>query len=138
MPKLSSLKTNVVQEEEGVWVPYAQGIQLRIARYGNRSFKARMERLTKPHLRQIRKNSFPEEEAQKFLNECLAHHVLLGWKGLDGENGKPLKYTPDEALKILSDPEYQDFYNDVVELSKDRQLFKEQDMQDAEGNSKQS
>lgn len=46
-----------------------------------------------------------------------AEHLLLGWKGLDGDDEKPLDYTPELAMQQMCDPEMSPLVGQVLAAS---------------------
>ena len=51
----------------------------------------------------------PPEEMHEIYLQATAKCVLLDWKNVDNDDGEPLKYTPEEGLKVLHDDEYHEF-----------------------------
>jgi hypothetical protein len=45
------------------------------------------------------------EQRQQITARTLADTVLLGWEGLEGDDGQPLPYSPETAKDLLLDPQ---------------------------------
>lgn len=74
------------------------------------------------------------DRAQKALDEitdrAVAETILLGWRNLDGDDGKPIDYSADAAYAILRDPDnwpVKHFIMDVASLARGYALQSEAD-----------
>jgi len=136
--KLDSLKVDDTLQTEGVWTELFPGLQVRIARLGNPKCEKLLQKLRKPHLRTLRKGQISEELADSLLKQAMAKTVLLDWKGLvvTGENGEDVSipYSPEQALKFFQDKSIPDFFDAVLEFSRNAQNFHEDDKEETEGN----
>lgn len=128
---LNTFKTNVVKSDEGVWCPVDATTDIKIARYGNRTFQRALKRVMKPHKVMIDRGTLDDDTADRLLVEALAEGILIDWKGMT-QAGKPLEYTHAEAVKVLMNKELRDFRELVVSLSQDMQMFRDEDIDDAE------
>jgi len=124
--KFSEFVTDKKLEEEGVWIEYAQGFSMLVARLGNSKCQSYLRKLRKPYTRQIQKGTLSDEVAQDLLKKAISKYVLLDWKGLIEDNGKSIPYSEEKALELLS---HRDFLEAVTDLAMDQELFK----QEAEG-----
>ena len=113
MVKLSAIKTNPDLENKGVWVEWELGVQLLIARIGNKAFDEMMRRLSEPHLKTIRADA-GDKKMEDITKKALAKHILLGGKGIEDDDGKALKYTPEQALTFFNDDSLRDLYKFVL------------------------
>lgn len=120
---LSNFKTDNKLEEEGSWVQVGKDAKIKVARIRNKKYLKLFKRLAAPYKSSIRKGSLEDSVADDILNKCIAETVLLDWKGLSVE-GSELEYSSEEAYKILSNPEYKDFKDMVVEIADDMEVFK--------------
>lgn len=128
---LTRFKADPVLEDEGVWTSVDAGTEasIKIARIGNRRYREAMTRRLKPYRRALRNGTLDE----KVTAEVLAETILLDWKGLT-QDGVPLTYSPDAAKDLLCDNRFKDFRDLVVELAGDLELYRQQDIEDAEKN----
>jgi hypothetical protein len=134
MVKLSAIKSDPELEREGVWQDYELGIRVKVARMGNQAFDECVRKLSEPHLSGFRRNKLPSEVLERITKQAVARHILLGWEGIDGEDGKPLPYSEETALEILNDPALADFYKFVLLAANEAELFRRKDMEEAAGN----
>lgn len=129
MAKLSAYKTDTELKEKGVWVPLEEGLRIRIARAGHPKCKEMSTRL----LRKVHKlyhGAEREEETIRANKKVIAKHILVDWENLDDEDGKPIEYSSEKAYEILNNPEYEDFYKLVLELSTSSELFRKETLED--------
>lgn len=120
-------------ETEGVWVEAGSGLKLKIARLNNAAYEEELRRLGKPYMRQIRLGTVDGNVLETIAIKATAKHVLKGWEGLEDENGKEIEYTTLKAEDILL--KYRDFYKLVSEFAQEQELYRQEAMEDAEGNS---
>lgn len=130
---LLNLRTDLNKEQEGTWVDIGKGARLKIARIGNPAYKETFRRLTKPYQRQMRTGNLPDEVAEKILARCLAESVLVGWEGLEMD-GEPIQYSRKAAMDLLMNPQLKDFRDLVTELANEVELFRQEEMEEAEKN----
>jgi hypothetical protein len=126
--------TDIEKEQDGVWSDdLGDGLKLKVARLKNPGFRKLYQRLTKPYERQIRNRTLDDAVENSILSQCLAKTVLLDWQKLVLD-GVELTYSHENALKVLSDPGLSDFRDVVVDLANDAELFRNENLEDAEKN----
>ena len=130
--KFKGFQTDATKEAEGVWIPVVEDLQLLIARMNNPKFEEAVRKLSKPHLRQIRRGTFSSDREKEIVQRALANHVLLGWKNLEDNDDKPIEYSKEKAYELLG--QSRDFYDMVMDYANDAELFKQEEMEEAEGN----
>lgn len=112
MVKLKSLRVDPAAEAEGVFLEYVPGLRLRIASTATRRFRDAMEAAMLPYRDLIRADQGKDKAERKFtdqmrtdlLREVVAEHVLVGWEGLEDDEGEAVPYSKAAALALLSDP----------------------------------
>ncbi len=125
---------NISKATDGTWTEdLGDGLKLKIARLKNPNFQREYNRLTQPYQRQIRTGKLDPKIEEKIATECLAEAVLLDWENLELDN-KKLPYSKENALKVLSDPTLSDFRDFIVELATNFELFREEELEEAEKN----
>lgn len=118
-------------EEDGVWVDYREGSQIKIARVGNKRFQKFYDLKMKPHRRAERAGKLSALLHTEILCECLAETVLLGWKGFTNGTAE-FKYSKTNALELLK--QSMDFRDEVTAYATDEEAFKQEDEEDASKN----
>lgn len=131
--KISALKTNRQSEVEGIWVDGPEGLRLKVARMGNPKYQAAVRRIGKPHARQLRQLTADTAIVEDVSKRAVAETILLGWENLQDNDGKDIPYSSQKAYELFN--EVPDFYTMVCEYASDVQLYRDDAMQEAQGNS---
>lgn len=126
--------TDETLETEGVWVEAGSGLRLKIARLNNAAYEEELRRLGKPYVRQIRLGTVDNSVLETIAIKAVAKHVLKGWEGLEDEKGKTIQYTTNKAEEVLL--KYRDFYRLVNEFAQEQDLYRQEELESSEGNSK--
>ena len=127
-------KTDPKAETEGLTLDYGD-FRIRIARAGgaNRAFARALEARLKPYRRQLQTETLDENVAERILHEVYADHVILGWDGIAGPDGKAMAYSRANALKLFEDlPE---LFRDIQDQAGRVALFRARELEDDKGNS---
>lgn len=99
--------TDEKKELEGTVIPLAKGVSMTIARMGNERYQAKMIEAAEENLEAVR--SLPKKEAEAFDLELhikvMAETILVGFTGMSYK-GKPIKYSVENAVKLLRLPEF--------------------------------
>tara|TARA_R110000824_G_scaffold20947_10_gene78619 strand:+ start:10 stop:414 length:405 start_codon:yes stop_codon:yes gene_type:complete len=114
MAKLQTIKDNKQREAKGVWVDYEMGIQFKIAKMGNPKFQAKVRELSAPHIKQIRNDGLPQDKMEAIQLEAVSETILVGWKNIEGDDGKAMRYSAKRAKEILGDAELLSIYEFVL------------------------
>lgn len=123
MAKLSKFAISTTAAKEGVEVDLGDGLIVRVAKANNEKYQAYLKQVLKPYERQVRNGSLDEKIFAKLYNEAVAETILLGWKGLEDDNGAEIPYTKEKAIEILTNPEYEEFKALVVDLANEQAVF---------------
>lgn len=114
-------------EAQGAWHDLGDGAGLKVARINNPAYQQLERELRRRELARIKSGRLDEETHARLMIECLAHTVLLDWRGLEVD-GKPLPpYTPEEGIKMMTDTDEisrAGFRNFVISLAADADRFK--------------
>lgn len=133
MANINSIKTDISKQNDGTWVDFIMGIRLKIARARNPKYSELMRKLTENMRLDLRENKFNSEEFNVMLAKVRAHTVLLDWENIE-EDGKPVPYSPEKALEYFLNPELNDFYVFVVQISESHEAYKKDLVKESEKN----
>lgn len=113
--------TNQKKEQEGAWIFYDEELGFKVKRLSerNKSYSVAIERVE----RQLRRKTIKESEAEKKLVEIFIDHSLLDWKGVE-KDGEPLPFNKENASWLLTNPEWPDFFKDILAKAHDNEYFK--------------
>ena len=97
--------TDSSMEQSGIWLEYGEFGRFLVARAGgsNSRFTKSMERLSRPHRRQIQNETLDESIANELLLKAFAESVILRWEGITDSDGKDLPFTRDNVIKLFKD-----------------------------------
>lgn len=108
----SVFRTDKTLEKEGIVLDYGD-FKIKVARAGgaNAAFQKALAAKVRPYKRQLDAGTIPDDVAEKLFLDVYAESVVLGWEGVTDENGKPLPYSKENAVKLFSD--LPDLFRDV-------------------------
>ncbi len=104
-------ETDTAVERDGIWIDYAPGVEVRIARAGgsNKHFAKVMQRLAKPHRRAIQTESVDGEVLKDIFIKAYALAIITDWKGFtkdlitqdDADSETELDFNKDNVEAVL-------------------------------------
>lgn len=135
LPKLSIPSNDLALEKSGVWEPW-EGAEYLIARGDTPAMAAIARQMADDKRERLKRAKLTEEEAQAVRIEWIARHVLRDWRGVKNiETGELVPYTPELGIELLSNPEYRDFYEFVLDRAGEGAKFRRRVREEALGNS---
>jgi len=121
--KLSELKVNVKQINDGVWkdVPGDDdGMRMLVRGTRSKAYTKAYDRMLAKFGRMYGRNQERFTAALKDIEpKLLAEHCLLGWEKFYDEAGAEVPFTPELAMSLMTDENYPMFQELVRELVKD-------------------
>lgn len=120
----AAYKTDESRETKGVILDLGDAGKYRIARAGgaNQKFQKRLAAITKPYRRAIQTGNIDEKLADSLMAKVYAETVLLSWEDVTGEDGQPLPFNVDNAVKLFTD--LPDLFKDIRQTADDASLFR--------------
>jgi hypothetical protein len=99
----------------GIWWEYQSGQRVseptgqfcvRVAERDNPQHRATLARLQLAHADKLRAGGEDAMTAwQKLVTRALAESILVGWEGLEGDDGAVIPYSVEKAVELLEDEE---------------------------------
>jgi hypothetical protein len=116
--KMSELAVDADRQENGAWVddiPDVQGLRLKVRGSNNADWRRLQAKLMDavPRKKKIGGRIDPDEQ-DRVISSCLLNCCLLDWDGLEDDDGKPIPYSKQMAIKLLNEPEYRRFRDSVI------------------------
>ena len=135
---ISNLKRDTARIEAGEWIdeiPLLPDVRFKVRGIGSRVYRVRLDRLARAVPRNGRQSdgSLKIDVAARITGEAMAEEILLDWEGLT-DNGKPLPYSKERALALLTNPDFEDFANAVSYAAAVVQNGRESVAEQTEGN----
>lgn len=133
---LERYATNKDLEEDGVWVDYADGLKVKLRRMNSVKSRETRRRLEKPYTKGFRGQDMPETLQEELLNKQLSEAIVVDWEGVPNpDNPKEmLPCTPENVFRMVS--QFPDFRDDLLAASMERATFQNEQLKEAEKNSK--
>jgi hypothetical protein len=96
-------KLEVSQAElDGKWFDYPESdLRVKLASVHSPRYQKALRRKFGSARAEIGGGVIDEDREDELTNEAIAETILLGWENLT-ENGKPVEYSPEAAVKILN------------------------------------
>ena len=94
---INDLKYNPDLANNGVWVEHDETTSFLIAKLGNKGFQTAFKKRLQPYRRAYENGTLSAKKEVEIMVECMADHILLGWKGLL-LNGKEIQYSREKCV----------------------------------------
>src|SRR5262245_18531618 len=116
--KLSDIALDNERQEKGAWVdeiPELEGLKLLVRGINNVDWRRLQNKSiqTTPRKKRLA-GQLDADEQDRIPGTCLLNTILLGWDGLETEDGKPIPFDKEMARKLLFEPEYRKFREGVI------------------------
>lgn len=127
-------------EEEGVKVDFGDGLKIQVRRLNSKHSRETRRKLEKPYTAQFRNRDMPDSLQEQLLNKQIAESIVVNWEGVPDPDkpDKELQCTPENVLKMVSDPRFKDFRDDILTAALERTTFEKTAREDAAKNSQSS
>ena len=136
-------ETDTAVEREGIWLEYAPGVEIRIARAGgsNQYFAKTMERIAKPHRRAIQTGVIDKQILDDLFVKAYSQAIIVDWKGItkdlithdDADAETVLDFNRDNVEAVLrAQP---NLFTDIQKAADDIALYRAEIMETDSGNS---
>ena len=134
MPKIGALRIDTKTANEGRWVEYPEvpGMRFKIARYGNAAFKRAVDKIMRPVRSVV--STMSTERLTEMQWPAVARHVLVGWDGIEDDDGNEIPYSPQKAEEFLRDERYAALTEWVLAESRNDAAITESEVKAAAGN----
>ena len=123
-----------LESESGVVVDYGD-FSFTVLRAGGSNSKYRnvAQREYRKRKHAIDSGTITEDESRKMLAEVYADSVIIDWKGVKGPDGKELKFSRENVVRLLNDlPE---LFADLRERATAMEAFKVAELEAVSKNS---
>lgn len=135
MGNLSTIRRDFAKEQDGVWLVFSPaGLRLKLARWGNPRFQARLDELMAPHKTLQLVENLPEELVLDLCKQAASETVLVDWDDNHDDEGQPIPYSAAKALEYFHDPELSDLWLFVFKESQRASVYRKEAKAKALGN----
>jgi hypothetical protein len=122
--RFSELAADLSLEEAGVWVPYNGDVEFRVASASSKRAVNAYRKFMRPVERRIATGSLRDEEATTIIAKFIVHGLLIDWKGVDDDKGKPLPFSVAAAEQALALPEMKYVRKFIQDAAGEQDVFK--------------
>lgn len=129
MSLFKQFKTNGNLEISGVDLNYGDNdsgnpILIKVARAGgaNKNFQRVLQELSRPHKRAIATDSINPDVSEAIMRKVYARTVVLGWEGVEDEQGNPIPFNVENAEQLFAD--LPDLFADLREQANSIAIFR--------------
>jgi hypothetical protein len=130
-------KLNLDNMAEGVTVDLGDA-SVTIRSTGSKLYQDYISQRLKPHKNSIKNKTLNDETLGKIFSQitddALADVVVLGWSGIQDENGVDIPYSKEKAHELFTDPAYAEFKDLVSGLAAENETFRAQVVEGITGN----
>lgn len=110
---------------DGVWMDYAEGARVKLARMNNPEYEAYLEKLVRNYVglggaRRRRRTNIPVEEMKPLIIKAMAHTVVKDWSGFQ-EQSVDVPYAPETAERWML--QYDELYRDWQVMASDDEKY---------------
>lgn len=122
--KLNHIRVDAKAAEAGQWIghiPDMSDLELEVRGIYSasaRNLRNKLFRALPAHVRNA-PDGIPADVADAIEAQVLHQAVLLNWRNLSGDDGKPLPYDRDLALQLLTNPDFI-FFREAVSWAASR------------------
>lgn len=135
---LQRYATDKTAEEDGQWVDFGDGLEVKLRRLNSVKSREVRRKLEKPYAKQFRNQDMPDSISEMILNNQLAKAIVVEWKGVPDPDDmtKELPCTEENILHMMQS--FPDFREDILAAAMERATFQKEELVAAEKNSKSS
>ena len=125
MSTYKSFANSEKHEKDGVWLDLGEAGRFKLARAGgaNSQFKKLLSKRLRPYRRQLQTDTADEAAMERVLIETFARTVILGWEGVTDREEKPLPYSYENCVTLLT--ELPDLFREIHEAATEAALYRE-------------
>lgn len=116
------IQTDVEAADEGVFFPFGEDCQIKIAQWGNKKHRKFLRKIYAKHGRKIDAGAISEEQSNSLQNPQW-QYIITDWEGIL-EGGEPLEYSVETVLRLASQKKYDAFFKKIESISKEEENFR--------------
>jgi hypothetical protein len=131
-------KLNLDNMSKGVTVDLGDSADVTIISSNDKKYQDYVQMRLRPYKNAIKNKTLGDEALGKIFtditNDALSDVVVLGWSGIQDENGVDIPYSKEKAHELFTDPAYAEFKDLVSGLAAENETFRAQVVESITGN----
>lgn len=114
--KIKDVTVDIDKENVGDWVqsPRYPDVWAKVRGINNVDFRRSLSESTQKSKRMYGRQPVPSDVEEKIVAKAVVKHILLDIRGLEDDDGEPIKYDPDFGMQIMTKPEFRNLADFVV------------------------
>lgn len=133
------MNSRAIARGEAAWIggiPGMEDLRLKVRAMGNDDFQRRYDELSRaiPRTERDSEGRLSSEQDRRLTARIYCDTILCDWDGFTEDDGTPVPFSPEEARRVLDDPDFADFTAAVGWAARKRAVELAADMETAAGN----
>lgn len=120
--ELKSLQLDLNGSNEGIFFPFGEDCEIKIAQWNNKSHKKFLREIHAKHGRKIQAGAITDSQADALMVGQWPH-IIKDWNGIT-EDGENLPYSAESVIALAINPQYKAFFEKIEGLSKEEENFR--------------
>ena len=125
---IKDVKTSLEASDEGVFFPFGEDCEIKIAQWGNKEHKKFLRQVYAKHGRKIDAGAINDAQSDALMLPQW-EYIVKGWTGLTDE-GEEMKFSLSSLLELASDKHYSAFFQKIAAISKEEENFRIQNIKE--------
>lgn len=125
---LKDLQLDLNASEDGVFFPFSDDCEIKIAQWGNKAHKKFLREMYTKHGRKIDAGAVSDSQADLLMSGQW-QHIVKDWNGMT-EGGKTLKFSPKVIKDLATNPQYKSFFEKIASLAREEENFRTQNIKE--------
>lgn len=143
MPSLKKFRLNTDAMDHGVWQTFYTSpdgkseIRACVASTSSPAYLKAVETITRRRRAEIKANGgqLPTETLHAIQREAAGMSLLNDWTGIENDDGSPIQFSRPMAIEFMTNREYSEFYDWVMEIANGRSSYRQEAIEEAAKNS---
>ena len=125
---LNDVKTDLDGSEEGIFFPFGEDCNIKIAQWGNKKHKKFLREIYNKHGRKIDAGAITDAQSDALMVPQW-QYIVKDWKGIT-ENGEELEYSVEAVTALASNPQFKNFFAKIGAIAKEEENFRIQNVKE--------
>jgi len=120
--ELESLQLDLDATEDGIFFPFSDDCEIKIAQWNNKAHKKFLRKLYQKHGRKIEAKALSDAQSNLLMADQWKY-IIKDWSGMTS-GGKEFKCNDKNILSLAKNPQYQKFFERIEGLAREEENFR--------------
>jgi|TARA_R110000744_G_scaffold86715_1_gene169574 hypothetical protein len=125
---INDVKTNLEASDEGVFFPFGEDCEIKIAQWGNKEHKKFLRQVYAKHGRKIDAGAINDAQSDALMLPQW-EHIVKDWTGITND-GEPMEFSVKLLMELASDKHYSAFFQKIASVAKEEENFRIQNIKE--------